>query len=97
LVNRLNAEIACTRPLIEKGWFDAKKQIGLSGRTVKPKIIINLGISGSVQYIEGMKDSELIISINKDLNNKLFDISHYAIQADIYEIIPRINQILENI
>ena len=97
LVNRLNAEIACTRPLIEKGWFDAKKQIGLSGRTVKPKIIINLGISGSVQYIEGMKDSELIISINKDLNNKLFDISHYAIQADIYEIIPRINQVLENI
>ncbi len=56
-----------------------KKQIGLSGRTVKPKLIINLGISGAVQFIEGMKDSELIISVNKDKHNKLFDISHYGI------------------
>jgi electron transfer flavoprotein alpha subunit len=95
LAKALGAEIACTRPLIENGWFDPRKQIGLSGRTVKPKLIINLGISGAVQYIEGMKESEVIISINNDIDNKLFDISHYNILADIYEIIPELNKILE--
>ncbi len=93
----LNAEFACTRPLIENGWFDARKQIGLSGRTVKPKLIINFGISGAVQYIEGMKDSELIISINTDKHNKLFDISHYSIHGDLYEILPKLNDLLDQI
>ena len=97
LRKRLNAELACTRPLIENGWFDARKQIGLSGRTVKPKLIINIGISGAVQYMEGMKDSELIITINSDEHNKLFDISHYAIIGDIYEILPRIDELLGDI
>lgn len=94
LVKRLNAEIACTRPLIENGWFDPRRQIGLSGRTVKPKLIINIGISGAIQYIEGMKDSEMIITVNNDINNKLFSISHYSILGDIYEIIPELNKLL---
>ncbi|BCR36838.1 electron transfer flavoprotein subunit alpha/FixB family protein [Mariniplasma anaerobium] len=97
LRKKLNAEIACTRPMIENGWFDAKKQIGLSGRTVKPKLIINLGISGAVQYIEGMKDSELIITVNKDKHNKLFNISHYAIVGDIYEVLPELNKLVDEI
>lgn len=92
LVKKLKAEIACTRPLIENGWFDPRKQIGLSGRTVKPKLIINIGISGAIQYIEGMKDSDLIISLNQDISNKLFTISHYSILGDIYQVIPALNQ-----
>lgn len=97
LRKRLNAEVACTRPLIENGWFDPRKQIGLSGRTVKPKLIINIGISGAVQYIEGMKDADLIITINQDEHNKLFDISHFAIIGDLYEILPEIDSILRDI
>ncbi len=97
LVKLLNAELACTRPLIENGWFDPRRQIGLSGRTVKPKLIINLGISGAVQYIEGMKDSEIIITVNSDIDNKLFSISHYSIAGDIYEVIPELNKLLANI
>jgi len=97
LVGRLKAEVACSRPLIENGWFDPKRQIGLSGRTVKPKLIINLGISGAIQFIEGMKESELIISVNSDPHNKLFQISHYSILGDIYEIIPELNQMIEGI
>jgi len=95
LREKLNATIACTRPLIEKGWFDSRKQIGLSGRSVKPDLIINLGISGAVQYIEGMKDSGLIISVNKDENNRLFDISDYAIVGDIYEVIPALDKLID--
>lgn len=97
LVQKLNAEVACTRPLIENGWFDAKHQIGLSGRTVKPKLIINLGISGAVQYIEGMKEAELIISVNQDEHNKLFDISHYSIIGDIYEVLPELNKLIDQV
>jgi electron transfer flavoprotein alpha subunit len=97
LRKKLNAEVACTRPLIENGWFDPRKQIGLSGRTVKPKLIINLGISGAVQYIEGMKESELIITVNSDPNNRLFDISHYAIVGDIYQVLPELNSLIDQI
>ncbi len=94
LVKKLNAKIACTRPLVENGWFDAKKQIGLSGRTVKPKLIISIGISGAIQYIEGMKGSELIISINTDKDNALFKISDIAIVADLYQLLPKLNELL---
>ena len=97
LRKKLNAEIGCTRPLIENGWFDPRKQIGLSGRTVKPKLIINLGISGAVQYIEGMKESELIITVNSDIHNKLFDISHYSIIGDIYQVLPELNLLIDQI
>ena len=97
LRKKLNAEIGCTRPLIENGWFDPRKQIGLSGRTVKPKLIINLGISGAVQYIEGMKEAELIITVNSDEHNKLFDISHYSIIGDIYQVLPELNLLIDQI
>lgn len=95
LRKHLNADVACTRPLIENGWFDPRLQVGLSGRTVKPKLIINIGISGAVHYIEGMKEAEMIITINNDPKSKLFDISHYSIVGDLYEILPRINRLLE--
>ncbi|MCV2232511.1 electron transfer flavoprotein subunit alpha/FixB family protein [Paracholeplasma manati] len=91
----LGADLACTRPLIENGWFDARHQIGLSGRTVKPKLLINIGISGSVHFIEGMKESETIITINQDPRCKLFDHSHYAICGDLYQVVPKLNELLE--
>jgi electron transfer flavoprotein alpha subunit len=94
LADLLGAQIAGTRPMIEAGWIDPKRQIGLSGRTVKPKIIINLGISGAVQYAAGMNGSDCIISINKDENASIFNVSHYAVVGDIYEIVP---MMIENI
>lgn len=97
LRKRLDAMVACTRPLIENGWFDPRRQIGLSGRTVKPRLIINLGISGAVQYIEGMKGADLIISVNHDPDNKLFDISHYAIVGDVYDVLPSLNLLLDQL
>ena len=86
----LGAEVACTRPLIEKGWFDPKRQIGLSGRTVAPKLLINLGISGAVQYTAGITGSDYIISINTDPQAPIMQESHLAIIGDLYEVIPRL-------
>ncbi|MBU3877141.1 electron transfer flavoprotein subunit alpha/FixB family protein [Faecalicatena sp. AGMB00832] len=88
LADLLNAQLACTRPLIEAGWFDAKHQIGLSGRTVKPKLLITLGISGSVQFVAGMRAAECIIAVNSDKNAGIFDTAHYGIVGDLYEVLP---------
>lgn len=90
LANLLGGVIAVTRPLVEMGWKDAKLQIGLSGRTVAPKLIINLGISGAVQFTAGMTGSETIVSINQDPNASIFDVSHYGIVGDIYKIVPEL-------
>ncbi|MBO4432390.1 MAG: electron transfer flavoprotein subunit alpha [Clostridia bacterium] len=88
LANKLGAQLACTRPLIEAGWFDAKRQIGLSGRTVKPKLIITIGVSGSVQFAAGMQNSDKIIAVNSDKNASIFKIAHYGFVGDLYEIVP---------
>lgn len=90
LAELLGAQIAGTRPLIEAGLINAKKQIGLSGRTVKPKLIITLGISGAVQFAAGMNGSERIFAINTDPSASIFNIAHYGIVGDIYEIVPKL-------
>jgi len=92
LARRLTAQIACTRPLIEAGWFDPRSQIGLSGRTVKPRLIITIGISGSIQFAAGMNKSECIIAINQDIQSPIFDIAHYGFVGDLYEILPELNK-----
>ncbi|KAJ53512.1 electron transfer flavoprotein alpha subunit [Clostridium tetanomorphum] len=96
LADILGAQVAGTRPLIEMGWVDAKKQIGLSGRTVKPKLIITCGVSGSVQFVAGMNNSEHIFAINKDPNATIFDVAHYGVVGDIYEVIPTLINNIKN-
>ena len=88
LAELLGGMVACTRPLTEANIFDAKHQIGLSGRTVKPKFIICLGISGAVQFAAGMKSSDCIVAVNSDKNANIFDVAHYGIVGDVNEIVP---------
>ena len=97
LAKLLDAQIGGTRPTIEAGWIDPRKQIGLSGRTVKPKLIITLGVSGAVQFVAGMKGSDYIIAINQDENAPIFDVAHLALIGDIYEIIPKLIEKIEDI
>ena len=90
LADLLGGVVACTRPLVEGNVFDAKHQIGLSGRTVKPKLIFTLGISGAVQFAAGMKGSECIVAINSDASAPIFDVAHYCLVGDVNEIVPRL-------
>jgi len=90
LADLLGGVVACTRPLVEGNVFDAKRQIGLSGRTVKPKLIITLGISGAVQFAAGMKSSDCIVAINSDPSAPIFDVAHYCVVADVNEIVPKL-------
>jgi len=90
LADLLGGMVACTRPLVEGNVFDAKRQIGLSGRTVKPKLIITLGISGAVQFAAGMKGSDCIVAVNKDPNAPIFDVAHYCVVGDVEQIVPKL-------
>ena len=86
----LNGEYAVTRPLVEKGWESNQRQIGLSGRTVKPRLIIACGISGAVQFTACMDQSDLIIAINSDPAAQIFNTAHIGITGDLYQIIPEL-------
>ena len=90
LADLLGGVVACTRPLVESNVYDAKHQIGLSGRTVKPKLIITLGISGAVQFAAGMKSSDCIVAINSDASASIFDVAHYCVVGDVNEILPKL-------
>ena len=90
LAEILNGDFACTRPLAENGWLESKRQIGLSGRTVRPKLIITCGVSGSVQFVAGMDHSEKIFAINTDPKAAIFKVANYAVVGDLYEIIPKL-------
>ena len=90
LADLLGGMVACTRPLAESNMFDPKRQIGLSGRTVKPKLIICLGISGAVQFAAGMNSSDCIVAINTDASAPIFDIAHYCIVGDVNDILPKL-------
>ncbi len=96
LAGLLGGMVACTRPLVEANIFDAKRQIGLSGRTVKPKLIICVGISGAVQFSAGMKSSDCIVAINTDKSAPIFDVAHYCVVGNAEEVLPTlINKIKE--
>lgn len=90
LADALGGDIACTRPLAESGWLDARHQIGLSGRTVRPKLIITCGVSGAIQFVAGMDHSEVIFAINSDPKASIFKVANYAVVGDLYKILPKL-------
>ena len=97
LADLLGGVVACTRPLVENNTMDAKHQIGLSGRTVKPKLIFTLGISGAVQFAAGMKSSDCIVAINTDPAAPIFDIAHYCVVGDVNLIVPKLISMIKGV
>lgn len=88
LAQLLGGELACSRPLNDNGWMPHEDQIGQSGTTVKPKFILNVAISGSVQYLAGMQNSGCIMSINHTASAPIYDVSHYGAVVDYRKVIP---------
>lgn len=88
LAGLLGGKLASSRALVEKGWMRPEEQIGLSGSTVSPQYMILFGVSGTVQFMAGMKNTKNIIAVNTDANARIFDIAHYPVCGDLYEIVP---------
>ena len=90
LAQSINADVGCSRPVVDSGWLDHSLQIGSSGQVVSPKLYLALGISGAIQHVVGMKGSKNIISINKDPHAPIFELSDYGIVGDAFEVVPQL-------
>lgn len=90
LAGLIGGELACSRPLCDCGWMPHEEQIGQSGTTVKPKFILNVAISGSVQYLAGMQNAGCTMSINHTASAPIYDVSHYGAVIDYRKLIPAV-------
>ena len=93
--DEIGAVLSCSRPVADKGWLPKSRQVGTSGKTVRPKIYIALGISGAFQHQVGMKNSKTIIAVNKDPKAPIFNIAHYGVVADMFQVLPALEEKLK--
>ena len=88
----LGAAYGCSRPLVQKGWVTSDRQIGQTGKTIRPKLYIACGISGAIQHRVGVVGSDLIVAINTDKNAPIFDFAHLGIVTDAIKLLPALTE-----
>lgn len=93
LAERLGATLSVSRPLVDAGWMPASRQVGQSGKTVKPSVYLALGISGAVQHLAGMKTAGTIIAVNSDPEAAIFDVAHYGAVADLFDVADELEKL----
>ena len=94
LADALGADLCCSRPIVDAKWLEKLRQVGSSGRTVKPKVYMAMGISGSFQHLMGIKGSPFIIAVNKNPRAPVFQVAQVGVVADIIELMPKLTEAL---
>ena len=92
LARALGGVISCSRPVVDSGWLPSEHQVGLSGKTVEPKLYLTLGISGAFQHMVGMKGSKMIVAINRDSRAPIFNVADYGIVDNIFRVVPALTK-----
>lgn len=95
LAEKLGATLSVSRPLVDAGWMPSARQVGQSGKTVKPRVYLAMGISGAVQHLAGMRTAETIIAVNTDPEAPIFNVAHYGAVRDMFELADELEQVLE--
>ena len=86
LAEKMGAVLSVSRPIVDSGWVTNARQVGQSGKTVKPTVYLALGISGAVQHLAGMKTADTIIAVNSDPEAPIFNVAHYGAVADLFDV-----------
>lgn len=95
LATLLGGAVCASRPVIDQGWLPLSRQVGKSGLAVKPGLYLALGISGASEHVEGMKDAALIVAVNSDPQAPIFEVAHYGVVADLFEVVPPLIEALK--
>ena len=93
LAEKMGAVLSVSRPIVDSGWVPNVRQVGQSGKTVKPKVYLALGISGAVQHLAGMKTSGTIIAVNTDAEAPIFNVAHYGAVADLFDVAEELEKL----